>query len=145
MDFLSEATMDMVHPPDVAESSPLQAAFASAFPSNKIRSGDQFIQSGTKKIRGQAASAVLGIIQNVDHGRWQDIKRAVETKISRFSEFEQEEMRKGSLPFINTNNPIIDTSNGNMTLTWYRPKTSSSGAWDVPKSARMQNNLKQAG
>jgi hypothetical protein len=148
MDFLSEATMDMVHPPEVADShaSPLHAAMDSAFPSGKVRGSGKFIVSGTKNLRGQKASSAIAIIQNGHHARWQDIKRAVDAQVALFPAFEQDEIRRGKMPFVNTDDPIVDVGEGgNMNLTWYRPYNSvgSHSQWGVPQVS--SDNLKQTG
>jgi hypothetical protein len=147
MDFLSEATMDMVHPPEVAEkhASPLHGALEAAYPSARVRGGGRFIVSGTKELRGQKASTAFGMVQSGTSARWQDIKRAVEAEIAQFPAFEQDEIRRGQMPFINTDDPVVGVrEGGDMVLTWYRPynHAGSHGAWGVPRS---QEKLKQTG
>lgn len=146
MDFLSEATMDMVHPPEVASPmSPLHQALNDAFPSGKVKGGGKFVVSGTKDLRGHRVGTAIGFVQGGDHSRWQDMKRAIDTEISRFPAFEHDEIRRGKMPFINSEDPIVDVGKGgNVTLTWYRPHNSfgNHDQWAVPK---VPEKMKQTG
>lgn len=147
MDFLSEATMDMVHPPEVGASpmSPLHSALDAAFSSSRVKGSGKFIVSGTKELRGQKVGTAIGFVHNGVHAPWEAIKQAVDAEVARFPAFEQDEIRRGKMPFINTDNPIIDVNDaGNLSLTWFRPYYSIGihKQWGVPQ---IPQKMKQTG